>query len=91
MAIENVRESHNSHSQKRREEKGTDGFVDGHARGNPNVGTHTPGQHARSETVREGSDGQKHENRQNPERDHVPGHMGYTDEDVEGVERTEGD
>jgi hypothetical protein len=31
---------------------------------------------------------QKHENRQNPERDHVPGHKGYDRNDLENVNPT---
>lgn len=52
------------------------------------TGTHTPGPHQKSEVAREGSGEQSHENRANPEKDHTPGHMGYTRENLENVNPT---
>ena len=91
MAEENLgrHNAHNSHSIERKIEKGQDGFDDGEQLKNQTVGTHTPGNHQRSETVRkgqkEGEAPQMHENRDNPEQDHVPGHMGYTRDNLVGV------
>jgi hypothetical protein len=89
MAENNTHHSRNSQSIERKMERGEDGFMDGDQMNKQKVGTHTPGTHQRSETVREGQkDGdtkQMHENRENPAKDHVPGHMGYTRENLVGV------
>lgn len=91
MANDNPRMSHNSQKNQRTIEQGEDGFADDQSAGQPTVGTHTPGNHQRSETVREGGSEQTHENRANPEKDHVPGHLGYSINDVKGVNPTDTD
>lgn len=83
----------NSEKKEKMIEQGDDGFIDQQT-GQPTVGTHTPGNHQRSETVRnaEGeATQQSHENRENPLKDHVPGHLGYSMNDVKGVNPTSTD
>lgn len=54
-----------------------------------------PKHHERSETARENGRGgagktQRHENRQEPMKDHVPGHLGYDRSNLVGVTATTG-
>jgi hypothetical protein len=88
MAEDKLNQPRASQKNERMIEQGDDGFMDGQTNGSSAVGTHTPGTHQRSETVRANSEEgtkQTHENRENPLKDHVPGHLGYSMEDVKGV------
>lgn len=89
MAENKPRLAHNTQMDENRINNGADGYVD-HEVNRQTVGTHTPGTHQRSETAQENSEGTKqmHENRENPEKDHVPGHMGYTRENLNTVVHT---
>lgn len=95
MANDKQRMAHNPEKTQNQIDSGSDGMRDDRSNGNPEVGTHTPGKHLRSDTVRhsenqdENGVKQTHENRENPEQDHVPGHMGYSREDVRGINPTD--